>query len=70
MEFYVLDSPFSQPFPAKIGIPLSLQVAPLFPCQFLTVGESLLCWKKDLISLITQLLALPEALYIKWEWTS
>jgi len=58
MEFYILGSPFFQPFPAKIGIPLSLQVAPLFPCQFLTAGESLLCRKKALISLITQLLYL------------
>lgn len=60
---------FFHPFPAKVGVPLSLQVAPLFPCQFLTAGESLPCWEKN-VKIINYTAALPEALHIKWEWTN
>lgn len=68
MEFSVLDSPFFQPVPAKIGIPLSWQVAPLFPCQFLTAGESLVLEKS--LTIINYTAALPQALHRRWEWTS
>lgn len=68
MEFSVLDSPFFQPVPAKIGIPLSWQVAPLFPCQFLTAGKSLVLEKS--LTIINYTAALPQALHRKWEWTS